>query len=703
MKTDKNIINSIRARYLAVPICLLLFAIAVIWKVVYIQNFETSLLKEEESSQQKKIIHPRRGDILDKNGKVLACSVPEYVISFDARIAYFQKYPNLIDEKIDSLADGLAKIFPEEGDKHFFYAKIKKAKNEKKLVKLCNKNIDYNQLQKVKKLPLLRMGAYKGGLNIVVENNRVYPYGGMARRTIGFLRKGEYHGTTGIEKAYDEALYGSLQNINSDSLSFWGYQSEETGLDIVTTIDADIQTITHEELTATLKDYCAEWGCAVVMDVKTGEIRAISNLSHYDNPLDSNFYENLNYAVSELREPGSTIKLPSLMVALEDNCIKLNDTINTGDGVITYQNGQLTVTDWNHKTHGGFHKISVCDVFANSSNIGVSKIINDHYVTGKREWDYIDRIKAMGLDRKSGIDLIGEPSPIIKDPSMKTWSGISLLQMSYGYEIELTPLQILTFYNAIANDGKMMRPHLVREIKNDSRTIKKMKPQTINRSICSRETLAKTHTMLESVIERGTAKRYASKYYKIAGKTGTAQTFEKGRYNKSKLRGSFCGYFPADDPKYSCIVVIQSNDNINYGAVGVFKNIADRIFFTDTTMHRNIAIDTASNENAPTVANGFASDFEKLYTELNISHENTMGSEWIKTKIDNNKIIKAGDLFFAQGVMPNFYGMGMRDVLFLADSLNIDVKTMGSGKLYRQSIHAGTPYRQNDVVVLEFR
>lgn len=699
MENEKNLnIERIRNRFIVVPIIIFIAAFAILYEI-----FDIQMNEECPVQYTQKVVQPRRGDILDRKGRVLACSVPEYTVSFDARIDYFKKNPDLISQNIDSIAEGLCRIFVDDGrDRQYYYNLIKTAEREHKLVRLHKHPIDYNQLQQVKKLPLLRNGAYKGGLNVEVENNRVYPYGGMAKRTIGFLPKGEFHGKTGLEKSFDKELFGVL-NMDASTMEMNEGEGNVDGYDLVTTIDADIQTITHEELTKTLKAYDAEWGCAVVMDVASGDVLSISNLSKNDDPLDSNYYENWNYAVSNVCDPGSTIKLSSMMVAFEDGYIDLNDTIDTGDGYIYYDKAQLGVTDWNHKTHGGFHKLSVCDVFANSSNVGVSKIIDKYYVRERREWDYIDRIKSMNLDQPSGIDLVGEPRPKVKDPSMKEgidrWSGSTLLQMSYGYEIELTPLQILTFYNAVANNGRLMRPHLLKEIRSEAKTIKKFKSQSIKGSICKKETLIKAHKILESVIVRGTAKKYASTYYKIAGKTGTAQTFEKGRYNKSKWRGSFCGYFPADKPKYSCIVVVQAKEAGEYSAVGVFKKIADRIYFMDYDLRNQMSSDTTSIVQMPLASNGYASDFESMYEKLSIQNNGQVSSVWVKTTPSEGQM-KESPMTFTKGSVPSFEKMGLRDALFLADSLDIKVKCVGVGRISRQSVRAGTPYNPGDVIVL---
>lgn len=699
-KTDAQIIKSIYLRYIAVLVGVLIFVGALVWRVARIQMEERPV-----TTQQVVKVIPKRGDILDRNGRVLACSVPEYEVYFDSRIDFFKKNPNILNDSLEFLAAGLARVFAEPGhDKQYFYKKLVDAKINGKMLKLREKNVDYNTLQALKKLPILCNGAYRGGFTVNTINNRVYPYGGMATRVIGSFQ--DDHGRNGIERAYDKYLFGDPE-LKQNNIALGGNGEEGDGCDIVTTIDADIQTITHEELMNVLKKYDAEWGCAIVMDVKSGEILSTTNLSRNDDPADSNFYENYNYAVKGRCDPGSTIKLSALMVAFEDNYVKLTDTIDTGNGVVSYKNDQLTVTDWVRKTRGdGFHKIPVREVFAQSSNVGISKIINEHYEKRgqKGEWEYIERLKSMGLDQKSGVDLQGELPPKVKDPSMTTgeerWNGTTLLQMSYGYEIELTPLQILNFYNAVANNGKVVAPHYVKEIRKDAKIVKKYTPRITRSSICSKETLRKSHDILEAVVEMGTAKKYASKYYKIAGKTGTAQTFEKGHYNKGKWRGSFCGYFPADNPKYSCIVVIQAKEAGEYSAVGAFKKIADRIFFMDEALLAKTLVDTASVAYVPMMANGYRDDFKNIFNTIDINYADAH-SQWVKNDFAQDKVTMK-DLKVDKVLVPDFRGMGMRDVLYLADSLNILVECHGLGKLKRQSIVAGSAYKPNDLIVMEF-
>lgn len=653
----------------------------------------------DTSSVKSSVFITKRGDILDRNGRVLACSVPEYTTYFDPRVEYLQKNRDLVNEKnLDAIADGLAKIFNDPNhNKTYYLNKLKDAVAKNKMCKLHGKNVDYNTAKKMSALPLFCNGPYKGGFSVQTMNNRVYPYGGIARRALGSVHEEEKdkseRGTTGIEKYYDDVLNGtefSMQFAPIDA---------DAGMEqynIVSTLDADIQTVVHEELSKTLQQYEAEWGCAVVMEVGTGEIIAMSNLSHNDDPEDSCFYENYNFAAARCCDPGSTIKLPSLMVALEDGVIKLDDTINTGAGTVQYQNGALTVTDWKE---GGLGKLSVREVFAQSSNVGVSKIINKYYAEPDNAWDYIQRIKQMKLGEQCGVDLQNEPKPTIKDPSMKDWRTITLLQMSYGYEIELTPLQMLTFYNAVANNGKWVKPHLVREILLGDKCVKRFPPQE-NGTICSQSTLKKAHQLLESVVETGTAKKFNSKYYKIAGKTGTAQTFEKGGYNKKKWRGSFCGYFPAENPKYSCIVVIQSKEGGLYNAVGVFRRVADRIFFMDNDLRNSMPEDTSSVVYVPSVSNGFTKDYKSILQAINLKGDISI-TDWSVNEVNKNTLVSKPTKY-KEGIMPNFVGMGMRDVAYLADSLHIRIHCTGYGRLCRQSIHAGTPYKPEDLVVLEF-
>jgi cell division protein FtsI (penicillin-binding protein 3) len=682
----------------------------VVAKIVRIQFVEGTELKKYNKAQQKKIVQPKRGDIFSIDGKVLACSVPEYIVSFDYRIQAFQKSDTLFKNYVDELAEGLARIFVNEGkSKKYYYNLLQKAAKKNIMVRLHNKPIDYATLQKVKQLPILKEGSFKGGLNIVTSNNRVYPYGDIAKRTIGLLRKGSFHGQTGIELFYDNFLYGVESTKNTDQEP--GAKNENNGTvdgyDIVTTISTEIQSITDEELLKGLIDHKASWGCAIVMDVKTGEILSIVNLSHNSNPEDSAYYEIQNFAVDYRCDPGSTIKLASLMIGLEDGAFGLDDTIDIGNGRTTYSGKD--VVDHEGGPRG---RISVKQAFAHSSNVGVSKLIYNNYVATKKSWDFVERLQSMGLDKISGIDLQNERKPLVKDPSMITpgeknpWSKLSLVQMSYGYEIELTPLQILYFYNAVANNGKMVQPHLVKEIKSDSKKILEVETKVTNTGICSQATIDKAKILLESVVQEGTASALKSPYYKIAGKTGTAVTIINGAYSDIQ-RGSFCGYFPAENPKYSCIIVMQGTITYEpykiWGATAaeVFKKISDRIYFSDVELRNQLSTDNGAIETLPAISNGYSEDFENAFTLLKIPHISSPKSNWTNTSVNQTKV-EFSPIMIEKNKTPNFVGMGMRDALFLAENSGLRVQCKGYGKIVRQSLIAGTTIKKDQTIVLEF-
>ena len=711
-----DIKKEILTRFAIVYVCIAIFGTMVVAKIITIQFSEGDELKKMNKKQQTLVVKPKRGDIFSRDGKLLACSVPVYDVSFDYRIQAFNKSDTLFTNNVDALAEGLGELFGNKGkNKKYFLRLLNKAARNDDIVVLA-KQVDYITLQKIKKLPILKEGAFKGGLNIQVKNKREYPYSDIAKRTIGRVK--EDRGITGLEMFYEKFLYGESNTITQDSESV--SKNDENGVidgyDLITTIDTEIQSIANEELLKAVQSFKAVWGCAIVMDVKTGELLAITNLSHNTlNPADTGYYEIENFAVDHRCDPGSTIKLSSLLIALEDNMVSLDDVIDTGDGHIRYVNKgiETNVYDWNYDK-GGFQELTVKKVFANSSNVGVSKIIYNNYVATKKEWDYIQRLKSMGLDKPCGIDLINERTPLVKDPSMtkktdkQKWEGSSLIQMSYGYDIELTPLQLLNFYNAVANNGTMVQPHLVKEIRNNAQTIKTIDPIITNNSICSKSTIEKVKILMEAVVTEGTAKSINNKYYKIAGKTGTAQTYVNGKYDDKILRASFCGYFPADNPKYSCIVVIQGSLPYDpykvsgHGAAEIFKKISDRIYFNDHELRNQLLTDSSAVVTLPRVSNGYSSDYTKIFSTLEIPQASKPKSTW-STTIVNESNIDYKPIQTNTKVVPNLIGMGMRDAVYLAESKGLMVTCKGYGRLIRQSIPAGAAITKKQTIILEFK
>ncbi|MFO7868817.1 MAG: penicillin-binding protein [Bacteroidales bacterium] len=701
-----DIKQDIILRVSVVYILIFLFGIGVIGKIIHIQFFDENIEKYTKKLKKSDMQKPMRGDIFSQDKKLLACSVPEYVVYFDYRIPAFAKSDTLFKNHVNELASGLSRIFAHEGKSKAQYLKeLHSTARKKTFLRLHRRPINYNTLQKVKKLPILKYGPYKGGIIVDTYNSRVYPYGNLARRTIGLLRKGSMHGSTGLELHYDNELYGKNTTVEISGQNIKGY-------DIVTTIHSEIQSITTEELNLALQKYKAKWGCAIVMEVETGEVLAISNLSRDMQNSDTIYSEQVNYAVDYRTDPGSTIKLPNLLAALEDGLISLDDSIETENGKTRFYGHN--VVDWNYHTSGGFGKLSVKDVFAKSSNVGMSKIIHAHYLHPKKEWNYITRLQAMGLNKLSGIDLNKERKPLVKDPSMTTendylkWYKTTPISMAYGYEIELTPMQILTYYNAIANNGERVEPHLLKYIQNGTRIIERKKSNITNNAIVSSQTLEKAHTLLEAVVETGTAKSIKNSYYSIAGKTGTAQTIIKNKYNVEILRGSFCGYFPANNPKYSCIIVMQSalpHDPYRISgitAAEVFRKISDRIYFSDHELRNQLATDTSNIMNLPHISKGYTPDLVKAFSYLNLPASKPPLSNWTYPTIQEDSI-RAQPIIIDGETVPNFYGMSGKDAVYLAENIGLKTKIKGYGHVRKQSIKKGKTVKKGETIVIELK
>jgi cell division protein FtsI (penicillin-binding protein 3) len=453
-----------------------------------------------------------RGDILTSDGRLLASSVPYYAIYMDTRSTGMTA--NTWSEGIDGLSAGLSRFIGERSASEW-KSVITGARKKGDRYFLIKRNVDYATLKQLKQLPIFREGQYKGGMVAQAENRRIFPNSDLASRTIGFLNLGKEGNEVGVEGAFDKELAGKngvavLQRlIGGDWITVDNANSVESrdGNDIVTTLDIDLQDVATTALMNQLKNNNAHHGCAVLMEVSTGDIKAIANLQLGS---DGNYHETYNYAVGERTEPGSTFKLPVLMAAIEDGVIDTGDIVDTGNGIVKFYNKTIKDTK-----EGGYGKISVKQVFEKSSNVGTSILINEHYKKDPKE--FVNRLYAMKLNQKLGLQLSGEPEPVIRYPGDELWSGVSLPMMSHGYEILMTPLQILTFYNAVANNGKMMRPRFVTAILRNGNVVRSFEPYVIINSLASRSTIRKARKMMEGVVERGTADNLKSANYKIAG------------------------------------------------------------------------------------------------------------------------------------------------------------------------------------------
>ena len=543
------------------------------YKIFHIQYVDGDNYRQlaKNKTIQNFTISPERGNIFSDDGSLLAASTTSFDIYFDAVTVSdnnFSKYSNQLSEK---LSESLNK------SKEFFLKRLVSAKKNNKRYQLIQRGVSIENLNKIKQMPLFRMGGVRGGLIIEKKNSRDYPLNKIAERTIGYerLTKDDNFSGVGLEHAFGSKLRGKngMQLMQKISNGKWKPISSNNkiepipGTDIISTINIGFQDITHHSLLKQLEDFEADHGTAVVMETATGEIKAIANLGR---TLEGKYYERLNYAVGEHLEPGSTFKLMSIIAALEDGKVDLNTIIDTKNGVLDFYGSKVR-----DSKKGGYGKISVNEVFKVSSNTGIVKIINDAYKDDPKMFS--NRLYNMGLNNKLGVSILGESNPKIPHPNDKDWNGLSLPWMVYGYGVLLSPLQILTFYNSVANNGEMVKPVFTRQSNlMSNKTI-------LNPSICSDDTLEKVKLMLENVVNEkgGTGYNIKSNIYKIAGKTGTGQV----DYNTDNMQyiSSFVGYFPANKPKYSCIVVIHKPNKKKgyYGATvaaPVFKKIADKIY-----------------------------------------------------------------------------------------------------------------------------
>ncbi len=648
------------------------FAIAVVFKLFSIQFIQGDKYRDlaEKRTVKNVTIPANRGNVYAADGSLLATSVPKYDVRFDAITPSKRNF----NKHAKGLSDSLSAYF---GKPTSYYQNILgKARTNKNRYFLLGRNLSYTDYIRFRSFPLLNLGAFKGGLIVEQTTKREHPMGGIAQRTIGYERFDEDGNVTrpGIDGAFGAKYLRGVdghrlkQKIGKGQwkpVADFNQVEPKDGYDVVTTIDVNIQDIAHHSLLQQLEKYKADHGCVVVMDVKTGEVKAISNLGRNSQGY---YYERLNYAVGESHEPGSTFKLMAVTAGLEDKVIDTSDVVDTEKGRISFY-GEV-VEDSNKR---GYGKISVSEAFEVSSNTGIVKAIYNAYKDKPSR--FVDRLYAMNLKDSLGLPIIGEGKSIIPDPRIKNkrWSGIALPWMAFGYGVSFTPLQTLTFYNAIANDGVMVKPQFLKEVREFDEVVVPFKREVINKQVCSKATVAKVQKLLKNVVEKkhGTGNRLYSENFSMAGKTGTCQ---KDYANKDKLNyiSSFAGYFPADNPKYSCIVVIHEPDKSvgYYGADvsgPVFKTIAQKIY-TDTPIVDEIA--------SLKVKNAFA---EKQYEEFYTT------AQTYKT------------------IMPRVVGLPAMDALALLENMSVKVKVkmIGSGTIKKQSVNKGTKLKKGQIITIE--
>ena len=680
---------------------ILLVGLLILGKTLQLQVFEKEKWAQEENSTVRhNVIEANRGNIYSSDGRLLAVSVPYYEIHMDFRSESFTR--DIFDSGVDELAKSLSNLFQ---DRHWatYKREMVKAREKGERYFLVKRNVSYTQLQKVKGFPIFRLGRFKGGVRYVQVNKRDRPYDWLAARTVGYPMGKDQKSVVGLEGAYDTELkgvegYRLQRKIRGDDWMPINDANEiepEDGHDIFSTIDVDLQDVAENALYRVLKKNSADHGTVVLMEVKTGKVRAIANLSKDE---EGNYDEEYNFAIGESTEPGSTFKLASMIALLEDAYVSPTDIVDVGNGVKYFYDQRME--DSGEK---GLGKITVQRAFEVSSNVGISTLVDDNYKDKPEK--FVDRLYEMGLNRKLGIEIKGEGKPEIKYTDSEQWSGVSLPWMSIGYELLMTPLQILSLYNAVANDGKMVKPQFMEEIRFHGKVVKRTGTEVLNNHICSRETLAQIRTMLEGVVESGTAENLSNTHYKIAGKTGTALVARgKEGYEESPYQASFVGYFPADRPKYSCIVVVNApSEDIYYGNVvagPIFRDITDRIYVREYEMQEDPILIAEETVQAPYSKSGSGEALAAAFQYLDLPL-NQQGDEanWVSTKSTGEGVVSTSRLILP-ALVPNVVDMGLKDALYLLESKGLKVKADGRGTVRQQSLLPGSTIQKGNTIVL---
>ena len=683
MNIKKSILIRVRIAFL----CVVVFALCVGAKIGHIQFIEGDEWRKmsEEINFDYKKVKATRGNIYSDNGSLLATSLPFYKVAIDPTLAKDE----IFKKGIDSLAMMLSRYYKDRSATDYKQMLKDARATGKQYVVINRKQINYQAKKDMTRWPIFREGRYKGGVIFEKIDVRYRPFSKLSRRTIGFVNE-EGKGV-GLEYSFDNVLGGQdgealFQKIAGGT---WKpiFDADNIkaidGLDIQTTLDINLQDVAETSLYRAMKSHNADEGTVIVMEVKTGHIKAISNLSRESN---GEYSEKFNHAVGGSIEPGSTFKLVTMMALLEDTNINLNDTINTGNGEYTFY--KRKVRD-HHE--GGYGKITIQQSFELSSNVAMAKLIDKHF--GTKPSKFLEHVDRLHLSKPLGLQITGESYPKITRPTDKDWSGITLPWMAYGYGFEISPLHTLALYNAVANDGKMIKPIFVTSVSRADQVKEEFETEVLVSKICSNKTLNQLKLLLEGVVENGTAKNLKHADYRIAGKTGTAQILENGRYEKRYIT-SFVGYFPAHAPKYTAIVLVKNPRGIfQYGnnvAGPVFKDIADNIYSRDINLHFAMEKKATTEPGVlPVIRAGKQDELTMLTNELGVSSHSDTEEEWIKTAKNGNSVVWKKNSVIKDQV-PDVTGMTFRDAIYLLEKTGLRVGYEGKGRVASQSISPGT-------------
>lgn len=706
--------NKVMPRYFAIAVVIMLIGFAIVGKAFYIMTAKKEYWTKVASRLKRDSVDvkPNRGNILSCDGQLMASSIPEYKIYMDF-VAGGEEKDSLWNVNVDKICQGLSQIFPSKTAKEF---KAELEKGHKKMARnwpIWKRRIDYNTYMEVKKLPVFNLSKYKGGFHCEEFNARRRPFGSLAQRTVGDMYGAKDTARCGLELSYDSILRGTTGKTHRRKILNKFMNIPVTppidGADVVTTIDVNMQDLSERALSDELLKVGGDMGVVVLMEVHTGDVKAIVNLTRCE---DGEYREIMNNAISYRCEPGSVFKPASIMVALDDGVVDTSYVIHTGSGVMQMHGRDMKDHNWRR---GGYQDINVARALEVSSNIGVSHVIDKFYYDHPEK--YVEGLYRVGIHENLGIPLVGYTPPIIRMPHKNkhnqydNWSKTALPWMSIGYETQIAPINTVTFYNAIANGGRMMKPRFVKRVVKNGETVAEFAPVVLKERICKPSTLKTMQTVLEHVVSQGLGKKAGSPMFKVAGKTGTAQV-SKGRagYKSGTVDYwlSFAGYFPADAPRYSCIVCIRKSGlpASGGGMSGlVFHNIAEGVMARNLKLSVDDARDSASVL-IPDVKNGNILAADYVLSQLGVKTDQqwndsyTHGNPiWGKAAKESNEV-ELTKVKTYTNVVPDVTGMGARDAVYLLESRGLKVRLHGRGHVKSQSYPAGKAIAKGQVCTL---
>lgn len=670
-ETEPEYKKSIRWRYVLIGVCFLLVAVAIVWKACYTMfvNNDYWMKIADRYVRENLELLPTRGNILSADGKLMASSLPEYRVFMDFKVDS-EVQDSILNNPLtmDTLCEGLHKLMPDCSKEYFLNRFRQGQKKQSRYWALYPRRISFIQYKGLLKLPLLRLNRYTSGLTVEETYRRKKPFGSLASATLGTIHpEGDRGGRSGLEFAYDSILRGQKgiyhrQKVKGTYLNIID-KPAVNGADLVTTIDVNMQDIAEKALVDKLREFNAYKGIVIIMETKTGDVKSIVNMQQYD---DGNYYEGMNFAIYDMMEPGSTFKTASMMVALEDRVVTVNDSVDTGNGQRLMHGSVMRDHNWRR---GGYQWLTVPGVLMKSSNIGISRIIDENYFTHPQ--DYVRGLYKLGINADLGLPFEGAAKARIRWPNKENWWKTTLAWMSMGYETQIPPINTVTFYNAIANGGKMMKPRFVKGVSRGGVMIEEFPVEVLKEHICSQHTLDDIHMILRRVVSEGLGKPAGSSQFAVSGKTGTAQVSQgRGGYKSGRTHYllSFCGYFPSENPQYTMLVSIQKAGLPASGGLmsgSIFRNIAERIYAKHLSSDLNAARDT-----------------------LPATHPRF-----------RQKTLEQAEQS-ATGLVPDVRGMSLEDALFLLNQRGLKVHAQGIGRVKTQNITPGSVLHKGATITL---